>query len=482
MSIELITAENIAESITGHQVNIKPPIRGLFRKSPLYLVEEKQRFSKTTRILAAGVAALFSGLALTPTISAEQPNLEKQNYTSYLISARDKQPVRGHVVSFYQWPDSFRVNPPCASDITDVDGGFFLDCVVGIDEDNKKNINFNIGNYPNPFSTKTFFNLNLEERSEVNLDIFDLSGRLIRTLVDANLNEGNYKYRWDGIDNNDRKVSNGIYFYRFKVNGKNINGKLVFIKGDKDNNNSNLNLEQRINYGLASPPPLFFVAEGDSIYTPIFAYPNQFSNPDTVFTIEGDIIDELKLVKEITPSFPYLSNLKLWDTDTINISLPDSIDLDTLFRNAIKAGIELWNQPGKDLYIKVISSPLPDTFGWNCSIDSTIPRSWGLLVLNRYVGDPAYPTRGDVLITPDLREVADSLGIPHLSIAKILGEKITGKTAGGWVVAPSDSTSPMIHGFKPYTRTSLTDPELRIYSTVDGLPYGTDMRPYRVLP
>ncbi len=77
-------------------------------------------------------------------------------------------------------------------------------------------------NRPNPFTRTTIIRYCIAQsgpptNQPVNLSIYDLSGRLIRTLVDELKEPGYYSVHWDGEDNAGRQVSTGIYLYRLQV-------------------------------------------------------------------------------------------------------------------------------------------------------------------------------------------------------------------------------------------------------------------------
>jgi len=68
-------------------------------------------------------------------------------------------------------------------------------------------------NYPNPFNPSTKIQFSLPQTEKVKLEIYDIQGNLVKSLVDYELyNTGNYAVVWDGIDNHGKKVSSGIYF------------------------------------------------------------------------------------------------------------------------------------------------------------------------------------------------------------------------------------------------------------------------------
>ncbi|KAA3613280.1 MAG: T9SS C-terminal target domain-containing protein [Calditrichaeota bacterium] len=71
-------------------------------------------------------------------------------------------------------------------------------------------------NYPNPFNPSTFIPFVIPENAKVKIDIFDINGRLIKTLVNAEFNTGEHSVVWDGKGNTSNSVSSGIYYYRLQ--------------------------------------------------------------------------------------------------------------------------------------------------------------------------------------------------------------------------------------------------------------------------
>ncbi len=77
---------------------------------------------------------------------------------------------------------------------------------------------FRLGqNFPNPFNQETEIPFDLAKGSEVELQIFDLQGRLVRTLARVDYSEGAHNVNWDGRDDNGLIVPSGLYVYRFQV-------------------------------------------------------------------------------------------------------------------------------------------------------------------------------------------------------------------------------------------------------------------------
>ncbi len=74
-----------------------------------------------------------------------------------------------------------------------------------------------VQNYPNPFNPYTRINYQIPVDCNVSLRIYDVSGRLVRTLVDDHKNRGRHTIIWDGRDATGRQLASGIYFYRIQA-------------------------------------------------------------------------------------------------------------------------------------------------------------------------------------------------------------------------------------------------------------------------
>ncbi len=85
-------------------------------------------------------------------------------------------------------------------------------------------------NYPNPFNPTTTIAYSLNRVSEVRIDIFNVLGQLVNTLVDAKVVKGKHKVVWNGTDRNGYHVSSGIYFYSLSVNSSRIIKKMMLIR------------------------------------------------------------------------------------------------------------------------------------------------------------------------------------------------------------------------------------------------------------
>jgi hypothetical protein len=75
-------------------------------------------------------------------------------------------------------------------------------------------------NQPNPFNPRTTISYELPVAGRVRLAVFDLAGRLMRTLVDEGRREGSYAAVWDGRDSSGREVGSGTYLARLEFGGR----------------------------------------------------------------------------------------------------------------------------------------------------------------------------------------------------------------------------------------------------------------------
>jgi len=69
-------------------------------------------------------------------------------------------------------------------------------------------------NYPNPFNPETHIGYQLPAASHVSLAVFNVTGQVVRRLVDEHQAPGSYMATWKGVDHAGRAVASGIYFYR----------------------------------------------------------------------------------------------------------------------------------------------------------------------------------------------------------------------------------------------------------------------------
>lgn len=85
-------------------------------------------------------------------------------------------------------------------------------------------------NYPNPFNPGTNIEYQINISGLVNLEIYDIQGRKVRTLISDYQKPGYYKYFWDGKNDLGKGVSSGTYFYQLEVDDYIVSKRMILMK------------------------------------------------------------------------------------------------------------------------------------------------------------------------------------------------------------------------------------------------------------
>jgi hypothetical protein len=85
-------------------------------------------------------------------------------------------------------------------------------------------------NYPNPFNPSTTIAFNLPHSGATSLVVYDVRGRLVRTLIDGVLQVGPQNLEWDGRNNAGQRVATGVYMYRLTFGNIVQQKKMVLLK------------------------------------------------------------------------------------------------------------------------------------------------------------------------------------------------------------------------------------------------------------
>jgi hypothetical protein len=80
-------------------------------------------------------------------------------------------------------------------------------------------------NYPNPFNPTTQINYAVPEQSDVRIEVYNVIGRRVATLVNREMAPGNYTVNFDASS-----LSSGMYFYRLKAGSTLLTKKMTLIK------------------------------------------------------------------------------------------------------------------------------------------------------------------------------------------------------------------------------------------------------------
>ncbi|MDY0319568.1 MAG: FlgD immunoglobulin-like domain containing protein, partial [Candidatus Cloacimonadaceae bacterium] len=84
--------------------------------------------------------------------------------------------------------------------------------------------------YPNPFNPSTTISYALANSQNVNFNIFNNRGQMVRSMELGNKAAGNHSFVWDGCDNYGRSVSTGVYFIRMQAGSESFSKKAVLMK------------------------------------------------------------------------------------------------------------------------------------------------------------------------------------------------------------------------------------------------------------
>ena len=99
-----------------------------------------------------------------------------------------------------------------------------------IEESKPESVEFAMDNHPNPFNPETNINFTIGSDVNVKLNIYNIRGQLVKTLVNENFKAGNHSILWNGTDFNNNQVSSGIYFYRLEAGSNSVTQKMLLMK------------------------------------------------------------------------------------------------------------------------------------------------------------------------------------------------------------------------------------------------------------
>lgn len=101
---------------------------------------------------------------------------------------------------------------------------------VGTDNNRLPIITSLEGNYPNPFNSSTRVSYSVSTAGMVLIQIFNIRGQLVRTVVDSYHNPGKYSFNWDGRTQSGKPVASGSYFYRMTSCDYTNTRRMILVK------------------------------------------------------------------------------------------------------------------------------------------------------------------------------------------------------------------------------------------------------------
>ena len=85
-------------------------------------------------------------------------------------------------------------------------------------------------NYPNPFNPVTNIKFDLPKAGRVSVRVYDLGGRLVKTLVDEKMARSTHTVQLDGSDDGGRRVASFTYYYRVTSGNITDTGRMMLVK------------------------------------------------------------------------------------------------------------------------------------------------------------------------------------------------------------------------------------------------------------
>ncbi len=86
------------------------------------------------------------------------------------------------------------------------------------------------GNYPNPFNPVTTIAYSIKDAGNVTLEVYNLRGQLVKSLVNEVIETGDHIVTWKGRDNSNKSVASGVYFYKMKAQNYSSIKKMILMK------------------------------------------------------------------------------------------------------------------------------------------------------------------------------------------------------------------------------------------------------------
>jgi hypothetical protein len=175
-------------------------------------------------VVAAG---LTSGWALAERVSADSIIVALAGSASFTGD--------GRIATLTFNKKKYAPGVPVAFPLVKLDAVLFNEgtpaAVIEDKDYNEEIVAFGLGPVsPNPFTGRTAIAYALPAASHVSLNIYDVNGRLVRTVVDADMEAGTHRATWDGTDDRGHRVARGMYFCRMAAGEFSATGKVVLLQ------------------------------------------------------------------------------------------------------------------------------------------------------------------------------------------------------------------------------------------------------------
>ncbi|MBN1466888.1 T9SS type A sorting domain-containing protein, partial [candidate division KSB1 bacterium] len=83
--------------------------------------------------------------------------------------------------------------------------------------------------YPNPCNAETTIEFYIGKEQDVQLSVFDVRGRRVKTIIAGRIAAGQHSFSWDGLNDGDKAVASGVYFLRLRAGEECRQQKIVRV-------------------------------------------------------------------------------------------------------------------------------------------------------------------------------------------------------------------------------------------------------------
>ncbi len=108
-----------------------------------------------------------------------------------------------------------------------------LEPVTSLEESENPNLitDFSsVHNYPNPFNPSTEISFKVNKTSQININIFDITGKFVKSLINKPFSAGHHSLKWDGKNDSQKAVSSGIYFYKISSQNQSETKRMILVR------------------------------------------------------------------------------------------------------------------------------------------------------------------------------------------------------------------------------------------------------------
>ncbi len=157
------------------------------------------------------------------------------NALGYVVSDAPKSQFNPSVVSMGNYQDFIVWEDARSSGKTEIDGLYiqfvdYLHVVPNSDLVTPAPVAVLYNNYPNPFNPETTISFSLHKQGKAKLEIFNIKGQKVRTLLDDTVTSGLHNIVWNGNNDDHKSVGSGVYFYRLTAGHLIGTKKMILIK------------------------------------------------------------------------------------------------------------------------------------------------------------------------------------------------------------------------------------------------------------